>query len=79
ALGWSYIFLIMANIAVALAAFNVLPLPALDGGRLAVLIAERVTKKRFSPESEAKYHTIGFVSLIALMLIITVYDIRKFF
>jgi regulator of sigma E protease len=79
ALGWSYIFLIMANIAVALAAFNVLPLPALDGGRLAVLIAERITKKRFSPESEAKYHTIGFVSLIALMLIITVYDIRKFF
>ena len=79
ALGWSYIFLIMANIAVALAAFNVLPLPALDGGRLAVLLTERVTKKRFSPESEAKYHTIGFVALIALMLVITVYDIRKFF
>lgn len=79
ALGWSYIFLIMANIAVALAAFNVLPLPALDGGRLAVLVAERVSKKRFSPESEAKYHAIGFISLIALMLIITVYDIRKFF
>ena len=78
-LGWAYIFLIMANIAVALAAFNVLPLPALDGGRLAVLLTERVIKKRFSPESEAKYHTIGFVALIALMLIITVYDIRKFF
>lgn len=79
ALGWSYIFLIMANIAVALAAFNVLPLPALDGGRLAVLLTERVTKRRFSPEAEAKYHFFGFVSLIALMLIITVYDIRKFF
>ncbi len=79
ALGWSYIFLIMANIAVALAAFNVLPLPALDGGRLAVLLTESVTKKRFSPEAEAKYHTIGFLSLIGLMLLITVYDIRKFF
>jgi regulator of sigma E protease len=79
ALGWSYIFLIMANIAVALAAFNVLPLPALDGGRLAVLLTEKVTKKRFSPDTEAKYHTIGFLALIALMLLITVYDIRKFF
>ena len=78
-LGWSYIFLIMANIAVALAAFNVLPLPALDGGRLAVLLTERATKKSFSPEAEAKYHMIGFVALIVLMLVITVYDIRKFF
>lgn len=79
ALGWAYIWLIMANISVALAAFNVLPLPALDGGRLAVLWSERITKRRFSPEAEAKYHTIGFLALIGLMLVITVYDIRKFF
>lgn len=79
ALGWSYIFLIMANIAVALAAFNVLPLPALDGGRLAVLLTERVTKRSFSPTTEARYHTIGFLALIGLMLIITVYDLRKIF
>ena len=78
-LGWAYIFLIMANIAVALAAFNVLPLPALDGGRLAVLLTERVTKRRFSPDAEAKYHFFGFVALIGLMLVVTVYDIRKFF
>lgn len=78
-LGWSYIFLIMANISVALAAFNVLPLPALDGGRLAVLWFERLFKKSFSPEAEAKYHTIGFLALIGLMIVITVYDVRKFF
>jgi len=78
-LGYAYIFLFMANIAVALAAFNVLPLPALDGGRLAIIVAQEVTKKRISPETEARIHAIGFMALIALMLVISVYDLRKFF
>ncbi|HEY2004515.1 MAG TPA: site-2 protease family protein [Candidatus Saccharimonadia bacterium] len=78
ALGYAYIFLFMANIAVALAAFNVLPLPALDGGRLAIIAVQQVTKRRISPDTEAKIHAIGFMALIALMLVISVYDLRKF-
>lgn len=78
-LGMAYIFLFMANIAVALAAFNVLPLPALDGGRLAVIWLQRLIKKRITAETEAKIHAIGFMALIALMLLISVYDLRKFF
>lgn len=78
-LGYAYIFLFMANIAVALAAFNVLPLPALDGGRLAIIAAQRVMKKRMSADLEARIHAIGFMALIALMLVISVYDLRKFF
>ncbi len=78
-LGWSYVILFMANISVALAAFNVLPLPALDGGRLAVILFGRFTKRHMSPESEARYHTIGFMALIALMILISVYDLRKYF
>jgi regulator of sigma E protease len=78
-LGLAYIFLFMANIAVALAAFNVLPLPALDGGRLAVISAQKVLKRRISPETEAKIHGIGFMCLIGLMLLITAYDLRKYF
>ncbi len=78
-LGFAYILLFMANIAVALAAFNVLPLPALDGGRLAIITAQKVLKRTISADTEAKIHAIGFMALIALMLIISVYDLRKYF
>jgi regulator of sigma E protease len=76
-LGFVYVFLFMANIAVALAAFNVLPLPALDGGRLALITWGKLTRKRINPELEAKIHTYGFMALIGLILLITVYDLRK--
>jgi len=79
ALGYSYIFLFMANIAVALAAFNVLPLPALDGGRLALIAWQRFTRRRISADLEARIHMAGFAALIGLVLIISVYDLRKYF
>ena len=77
-LGLSYFFLIVANISVALAAFNVLPLPALDGGRLAVAYVRKLTGGKISTESEGLYHGIGFLALIALVIVITIYDFRKF-
>ena len=76
-LGLTYIFLFMANIAVALAAFNVLPLPALDGGRLALIAIQKYSKRKISSDTEAKIHAIGFLALIGLMVIISVYDLRK--
>ena len=76
-LGWAYVILFMANISVALAAFNALPLPALDGGRLFVSVLQKVTRRPWKPETEAKYHAIGFMALIGLMVLISVYDLRK--
>lgn len=76
-LGIAYLFLFMANIAVALAAFNVLPLPALDGGRLALIWYQKLSKHKLRPETEAKIHAIGFMALIAFLVLITVYDVRK--
>ncbi len=78
-LGYSYIFLFMANIAVALAAFNVLPLPALDGGRLAIISAQRFLKRQISADTEARIHATGFLALIGLMLVVSIYDVRKIF
>ena len=78
-LGLAYLILFMANISVALAAFNVLPLPALDGGRLAVILVQRVLKRQMSVEAETRFHTIGFMLLIGLMIVISIYDFRKFF
>jgi regulator of sigma E protease len=76
-LGYGYIFLFMANIAVALAAFNVLPIPALDGGRLAIIQYQHWFKRKIKPETEARIHAIGFIALIAFIVLITVYDVRK--
>ncbi len=76
-LGLSYLFLFIANIAVALAAFNVLPLPALDGGRLALITWQKISKRKVNSDTEAKIHTYGFIALLALMLLITVYDLKK--
>lgn len=78
-LGYTYIFLFVANIAVALAAFNVLPLPALDGGRLFLITVQKLFKRTLAAETEAKIHAIGFMALIALMVVISVYDLRKHF
>jgi regulator of sigma E protease len=78
-LGASYLWLFVANVSVALAAFNVLPLPALDGGRLAVAAWRRFGGRSMSDEAEARYHTIGFFALLALMLLITIFDVRKYF
>jgi regulator of sigma E protease len=78
-LGYTYIFLFMANIAVALGAFNVMPLPALDGGRLAIITYQKLAKKKISADMEARIHAIGFMALIGLIVLISVYDIRKRF
>jgi regulator of sigma E protease len=76
-LGVAYLFLFMANIAVALAAFNVLPLPALDGGRLALIWYQRLSGHKLRPETEAKIHAVGFMALLAFLVLITFYDVRK--
>ncbi len=77
-LGLAYFFLIVANISVALAALNVLPLPALDGGRLAVAYVRKLTGGKISTDTEGLYHGIGFIALMLLVLLITYYDLRKF-
>lgn len=79
ALGWSYLWLLMANIAAALAAFNAMPIPALDGGRLAIIWVEKLRGRKLNPETEAKIHAIGFFALMAFVVLISVYDVRKRF
>jgi regulator of sigma E protease len=58
---------------------NVLPIPALDGGRLFVMALFRVLKKPLSKETEEKIHGTGMIVLLALAALITVVDIRRFF
>jgi len=65
--------LLSANLGV----MNLLPLPALDGGRLVFLLIEAVTGKRVPPEKEGLVHGIGIVILLALMVLIMFNDIRN--
>lgn len=61
-----------------LAIINILPLPALDGGRIAFVLLEWVRRgKRISPKREGLVHLVGFFMLMALMLAITLQDIIR--
>ncbi len=66
-------------ISLTLAIFNVLPIPALDGGRLLFLAIEAISGKRIKENVERLVHQIGFALLLALALLITYSDIRKLF
>jgi regulator of sigma E protease len=69
---------ITAIISLNLAIFNLLPLPALDGGRLIFLLIELIRRKPVPAEKEGMVHFIGLVALMALSLFLAYRDIVKF-
>lgn len=68
--GWGYYLGFAALISFALGVFNLLPLPALDGGRAAFIVGELLRGKPVDPEKEAWVHITGLAVLIALMIVI---------
>lgn len=68
-----------ALISVNLGLFNLLPLPALDGGRILFVLAEAVRGKPLPPEKEGYIHYLGFLLLIALLIFATYRDILRIF
>jgi regulator of sigma E protease len=65
-------------ISINLAIINILPLPALDGGRIVFVLLEWVRRgKRVSPKTEGLVHLIGFTMLMALILVVTQQDIMR--
>lgn len=81
--GFFYVFLTLANMCILLSAnlgvMNLLPFPALDGGRLVFLLIEAVLGRPIDREKEGLIHVIGMVCLMALMVFILFNDIRKLF
>lgn len=81
--GYFYAFLNMLNITIYLSAnlgvMNLLPLPALDGGRLFFLIVEAIRRKKIDPEKEGMVHFVGILLLMGLMVVVMFNDIRKLF
>ena len=62
-----------------LGVMNLLPIPALDGGRLVFLLVEAVRRKRVPPEKEGMVHFAGFALLMLLMVVVMFNDIMKLF
>ena len=73
--GWVYLLSFTALLSLNLAVLNLIPFPALDGGRIFILLIEGITRRKIKPEVVAWIHTIGFFILIALMIFITYRDI----
>lgn len=65
-------------ISINLGVFNMLPIPALDGSRVAFLLVELVRGKPVDPNKEGMFHMIGFMALILLMIVVAYNDIIKF-
>jgi regulator of sigma E protease len=78
-LGIGYIITFIGLISTSLALFNILPIPALDGGRIVFVIIEWIKGSPVSQALENKFHIVGYSILMLLTLIITLRDIIKLF
>ncbi|MDP2736944.1 MAG: site-2 protease family protein, partial [bacterium] len=77
-LGFVYLLQFTALLSINLAVINFFPFPALDGGRVLFLIIEKIKRSPVKAEVEGAIHNIGFVLLMALILMVTFLDIAKF-
>ena len=77
-LGFVYILQFAALLSINLAIINILPFPALDGGRILFLIIEKIKGRPVKKEVEGMIHNIGFALLMILILVVTVKDIARF-
>ena len=75
--GWEMVFFFMFVISLNLGIINLLPLPALDGGRLVFLLVEGIRRKPIPPEKEAIVHALGFVLFMVLFVVLTYHDIAR--
>ncbi len=73
--GWVEYLSVLMLLSVALGLFNLLPLPALDGGRFMFLLFEAVTRQRPNEKVEALIHAVGLMLLLALIVYVTVRDV----
>lgn len=77
--GPTQLIFLTAIISLTLAVMNILPIPALDGGRWFVTALFRVLKKPLTKEREEKIQATGFIILMSLVLVITIADVTKLF
>jgi len=75
--GFLNLMFLVGILSINLAVLNILPIPALDGGRIAVITVEKLVHKKLPPNVEAAIHTSGFLLLLALVIAVSFQDIAR--
>lgn len=75
--GFKSVMLLVALISLSLAIMNILPIPALDGGRLFVMLLFRALRKPLTQNIEERIHGTGFLLLMVLFVLITIVDVQR--
>lgn len=78
-MGFVFLMQLTAVLSLNLAILNILPFPALDGGRVLMLIIEKVRRKKNNQKIEQWINTVGFLFLIGLMILVTIKDVKGLF
>jgi regulator of sigma E protease len=78
-LGYQYMLFIIAIVSLTLAIMNILPIPALDGGRLWLMLISRGVGRQLSASVEEVVNAVGMLILMALIVLITLVDVHRFF
>ncbi|MFA6427085.1 MAG: RIP metalloprotease RseP [Candidatus Magasanikbacteria bacterium] len=78
-LGFNYLLNVTAMISLSLAAINILPIPALDGGRILFILIAKVIRRPVPMKYEQLAHTLGFVLLMLLVVVVTWRDVARLF
>ena len=78
-MGFQYVIVFVALISINLAVINLIPFPALDGGRLFFLLIEKIKGSRMNPKFANTANMVGFAILILLMVFVTYHDVVKLF
>jgi regulator of sigma E protease len=77
-LGFNFMLFVIATISLTLAIMNILPIPALDGGRLWLTLISRALKRPLSAKREETINAVGFIILMTLIILITIADVKRF-
>ncbi len=77
-MGFAYLLNFTAVLSLNLAIINILPIPALDGGRLLFLAISKIIRRPLSQKYEQLAHTLGFVALMILVVLVTIKDMGNF-
>lgn len=77
--GFIQLLYFISLISINLAVVNILPLPALDGGRVFFILAEMILRRSLDGKFQQWIHTVGLIVLLILMAVVTVYDYIRFF
>ncbi len=77
AMGWAHVLYLAAMISLNLAAVNIFPFPALDGGRVLMVIIEKIKRSPVSTKTQSIINGVGFLLLVCLLLFISVRDVIR--